>query len=127
MMIGIVLILFLGLILFPLILGIYLFKRSRKLALTFLCIPLSLVLVAGSWYVYESNYQFVKSTNLSEVQYDDIRVGDSLQEAIQLYGSNYYTRVEQGMSIIGYVDRANKTFIEFWHYNDEIYEIRSNL
>lgn len=76
------------------------------------------MLIGSSWYVYESNYQFVKSTSLTEIQQDDISVVDSLQEVIQKYGNNYYTRVEQGMSNIGYIDRTNKTFIEFWHYNN---------
>lgn len=126
-MIGILLALVIGLLLLPIILGLFLYHRSRIIALILFGIPFTLVVIGSSWYVYESNKQFVKSTNLSEIYHEDIRVGDTLQEVIQKYGTQYYKRVEQGMSIIGYVDRTNNTFIEFWHYNEEIYEIRSNF
>lgn len=43
-----------------------------------------------------------------------IRIGDKKDKIINLYGDNYYTRLEQGTNIIGYVDKDKKLSIEFW-------------
>lgn len=43
-----------------------------------------------------------------------IKIGDEKEKVIKEYGENYYTRSEQGVNIIGYVDKKNKTSIEFW-------------
>lgn len=54
-----------------------------------------------------------------------ISVGDSLDSVKRYYGEDYYTRREQGVGIIVYVDH-NK-FLEFWHWNDEVQEIRFGI
>lgn len=46
--------------------------------------------------------------------YKGIKINDSKESIIKLYGENYYERLEQGANIIGYVDKNNKTSIEFW-------------
>lgn len=51
-----------------------------------------------------------------------ITVGDSLEAVKKQYGEDYYSRREQGVEIIVYVD--HDTFLEFWHYNNEVQEIR---
>ena len=51
-----------------------------------------------------------------------IAIGDSLQAVITQYGEHYYTRREQGADIIVYTDKQR--FLEFWHWNDEVQEIR---
>ncbi len=51
-----------------------------------------------------------------------ISIGDSLDIVKKSYGEDYYNRSEQGVEIIVYVD--NNTFIEFWHFNNEVQEIR---
>ena len=51
-----------------------------------------------------------------------ISVGDSLDNVKRYYGEDYYNRREQGVGIIVYVDK-NK-FIEFWHWNNKVEEIR---
>lgn len=43
-----------------------------------------------------------------------VSIGDSKEKAISLYGKNYYTRIEQGVEIIGYVDKEKDCSIEFW-------------
>lgn len=43
-----------------------------------------------------------------------IHVGDNKDKIIKSYGKNYYTRVEQGLDIIGYVDKGKKWCLEFW-------------
>ncbi|MEC1520719.1 hypothetical protein P9D43_01570 [Neobacillus niacini] len=43
-----------------------------------------------------------------------IEVGDSIQKAKDLYGNRYYTRIEQGVTIIGYVDKKHNQSLEFW-------------
>lgn len=52
-----------------------------------------------------------------------IKLGNSKEDIISLYGPNYFKRVEQGCSIIGYVDKKNKIIIEFW-LADKVVEIR---
>ncbi|WP_088013928.1 hypothetical protein [Gottfriedia acidiceleris] len=52
-----------------------------------------------------------------------IKLGNSKEEIISLYGPNYFKRVEQGCNIIGYVDKKNKIIIEFW-LADKVVEIR---
>ena len=51
-----------------------------------------------------------------------ISVGDPLENVIESYGEDYYKRREQGVEIIVYVDK-NK-FLEFWHWDHEVQEIR---
>jgi len=49
-----------------------------------------------------------------------IKVGDSLKKVKAAYGKNFYKRSEQGVDILGYVDKRNHQFIEFWHYQDKV-------
>ena len=44
-----------------------------------------------------------------------IEVGDSIDKAMALYGKDYYKRVEQGVDIIGYVDKRHHQSLEFWY------------
>ncbi|MGL5260649.1 MAG: hypothetical protein ACRC7V_11120 [Lachnospiraceae bacterium] len=48
-----------------------------------------------------------------------IKIGDKKDKIMELYGSDYYTRLEQGVNIIGYVDKTKKCSIEFWLANDD--------
>lgn len=53
--------------------------------------------------------------------YKGVKIGDSKERVVDLYGDNYYERLEQGTNIIGYVDKNKKTSIEFWlGINDEV-------
>ena len=60
----------------------------------------------------------VKDKNISSNK--DIKIGDDKYKIIKSYGKNYYKRVEQGINILGYVDRKNNTSLEFWMYDDKI-------
>lgn len=52
-----------------------------------------------------------------------VRLGDSKEKVINSYGENYYTRLEQGTDIIGYVDKEKNYSIEFWlGYEENIEE-----
>ncbi|MDK2584854.1 hypothetical protein QOZ83_03195 [Romboutsia sedimentorum] len=54
-----------------------------------------------------------------------IHIGDDKNQIIKFYGENYYTRIEQGMNIIGYIDKKKEWCLEFWlGENDIIYMIR---
>ena len=53
-----------------------------------------------------------------------VSIGDSKEKAINLYGKNYYTRIEQGVEIIGYVDKEKDCSIEFWLNEKGIFYIR---
>jgi hypothetical protein len=44
-----------------------------------------------------------------------IEVGDSINKAKAVYGKKYYKRVEQGVDIIGYVDKKHHQSLEFWY------------
>lgn len=54
-----------------------------------------------------------------------IRIGDSIDKVKQLYGSRYYTRIEEGSKVIGYVD--GKEILEFWYVNNKILQIRYEI
>jgi hypothetical protein len=54
-----------------------------------------------------------------------IGIGESIDKVKQLYGASYYTRWEQGGSIIGYVD--GKETLEFWYVNNEVDQIRYDI
>lgn len=50
-----------------------------------------------------------------------IKIGDKEDKVVKLYGDNYYTRLEQGVNIIGYVDKEKNWSIEFWlEENDRV-------
>lgn len=53
-----------------------------------------------------------------------IRVGVPIQKVKDVYGENFYSIVEQGMDVIGYIDRENQVNIQFWHYEGHVIEIR---
>ncbi|WP_369900136.1 hypothetical protein [Bacillus manliponensis] len=59
-------------------------------------------------------------TNDEQETVRGIKIGDSREKVIGEYGENYYTRLEQGLDIIGYVDTKNETSIEFWLGNDGV-------
>lgn len=54
-----------------------------------------------------------------------IGIGESIDKVKQLYGSSYYTRWEQGGSILGYVD--GKETLEFWYVDNEVDQIRYDI
>ncbi|MGL5327720.1 MAG: hypothetical protein ACRDD7_00535 [Peptostreptococcaceae bacterium] len=43
-----------------------------------------------------------------------IKIGDTKDKIIEVYGENFYKRLEQGTNIIGYVDKQKNISIEFW-------------
>lgn len=49
-----------------------------------------------------------------------IKPGDSGIDVKNEYGSNYYYRREQGVEILGYVDKTRNTSIEFWMYDNKV-------
>lgn len=44
-----------------------------------------------------------------------IEMGDSIKKVKALYGRKYYKRLEQGVDIIGYVDKKHHQSLEFWY------------
>ncbi|NHM33742.1 hypothetical protein [Neobacillus terrae] len=54
-----------------------------------------------------------------------IVIGSTKQDVIDSYGSSYYTRTEQGVDIVEYVDHKLGATIEFWLVeNGKVAEIR---
>ncbi|MFK9090990.1 hypothetical protein [Bacillus salipaludis] len=58
-----------------------------------------------------------------------IKVGDSITKVKKAYGENFYKRTEQGVDIIGYVDKKNHQSIEFWHTQKKVlfYRLDDNI
>ncbi|MBN7577102.1 hypothetical protein C1H57_22895 [Clostridium sp. 2-1] len=59
-----------------------------------------------------------------------IRLGSSVDDVINAYGTNYYKRTEEQMPsspVIGYVDHEKKVTIEFWNAEDKVVEIRYDI
>ncbi|WP_066393130.1 hypothetical protein [Neobacillus mesonae] len=44
-----------------------------------------------------------------------VKPGDPIAKVRKAYGDHYYTRIEQGLVIIGYIDKKSHQSIEFWH------------
>lgn len=72
-----------------------------------------------------NNIAITHDTNQTVKTSRGITVGDSLENVKRYYGKDYYNRHEQGVRIIVYVD--NNKFLEFWHWNDEVQEIRFGI
>lgn len=53
-----------------------------------------------------------------------IKLGDTIEKAISLYGNKYYKSSEQGAYIIGYIDHKENTTLEFWSDEKDIFQIR---
>jgi hypothetical protein len=51
-----------------------------------------------------------------------IAVGDPLEKVKKAYGDHFYTRSEQGINIVGYVD--DEKTLEFWHWENHVQMIR---
>ncbi|WP_019244229.1 MULTISPECIES: hypothetical protein [Bacillus] len=49
-----------------------------------------------------------------------IKLGDSKNDVIKNYGKNYYNRFEQGMNIVGYIDKKKQKTIEFWMIDNKV-------
>lgn len=49
-----------------------------------------------------------------------IKIGDTKKDVIQAYGDNYYFRIEQGLDIIGYIDKKRNISIEFWIADNKV-------
>lgn len=62
---------------------------------------------------------------MSDIWQKGIAIGSAKQDVIDSYGSKYYTRTEQGVDIIGYVDHKLRATIEFWLVEEgKVTEIR---
>lgn len=73
-------ILLLAVILFIILMSaIFLYKSHKKVAVGLFLIPIVLIIFLGGWWLYEANYHFVKSTDLSEEFLGDIHLNDSVE------------------------------------------------
>ncbi|WP_100334024.1 hypothetical protein [Bacillus alkalisoli] len=123
MLIGVLFVFFFGIL--PVLLGTYLislyvFKDSKKILIFLYSIPVVLIMFIGGYIVYERNYHFVKSTDIPYESQEVFYLGDAIEDVKNFYGANYYSTVEQGMNVIGYVDRKRRVNLVFWHNQVEI-------
>ena len=58
--------------------AIILYKSHKKVAVILISIPITMVVLLFGWWVYETNYYFVKSTDLGEEFVGDIELNQSL-------------------------------------------------
>ena len=56
-----------------------------------------------------------------------IFAGDPIEKVKKMYGNKYYERSEQGIDILGYVDKKNHRTIEFWYWNGNVQHIRYDI
>lgn len=77
-------IIFLLFILAPIICGVILIIKSKKI-LGFLClsVPTLIFLFIASWWVYEVNHHFVKSTSLKNEQMDQLTLYEPLTSQVK--------------------------------------------
>lgn len=66
------------------------------------------------------HHTFSKLTDLSKENVEGVYLGDKIdsKKIVSKYGDNYYTRLEQGTNIIGYVDKDYS--IEFWLVDNRV-------
>ncbi len=57
----------------------------------------------------------------------NIAVGDAVENVVEKYGADFYRRIEQGIDIMGYIDKSDNVTIEFWYYSDSIISIRYDV
>lgn len=76
----------------PIIAGIFLLKRSKKLAYGLLSIPLIAIFIVIGFWIYQVNHHFVSSTPLAGEKIGDISLleplDDSLKEELGSYREN---------------------------------------
>ncbi|MFJ5622374.1 hypothetical protein ACIQD3_06425 [Peribacillus loiseleuriae] len=61
----------------PIILAL-IFRKNRKVLIGALAVPFLVILLLCGWIVYEKNYQFVKSTDLTNESIGDINLRDAI-------------------------------------------------
>lgn len=56
-----------------------------------------------------------------------IHRGSSQNDVIAAYGKNYYQRSEQGVNIVGYIDKNKQQTLEFWLYENNVTAVRLDI
>lgn len=56
-----------------------------------------------------------------------IHRGSSQNDVIAVYGKNYYHRSEQGVNIVGYIDKKKQQTLEFWIYENNVTAVRLDI
>lgn len=49
-----------------------------------------------------------------------IAIGSTRNDVLAAYGKDFYSRSEQGVSIIGYIDKNSRHSLEFWMHEDKV-------
>lgn len=76
-----------GVFILPILIGITILKKSRKVATIFLSIPFIFIIGVVSWWFYETNYRFVSSTDLSDEQIGQLAIQDPVtEETLAMFG-----------------------------------------
>lgn len=89
---GLTVILLFGVFILPILLGILLLRKSRKVATIFLSIPFIFIIGVVSWWFYETNYRFISSTDLSGEQIGELAINDTVTESMLTTFGEYEKR-----------------------------------
>lgn len=82
-------ILFVIIFIIPIIVGVFLARRSRKLAIALISIPFIFMLGVALWWLYDANHRFVTSTDLAGEQMADIRLEMFVDESFKIQHGDY--------------------------------------
>lgn len=75
----------------PIMVGIFMLRRSRKVAISLISIPFIFMVIVAGWWVYEANYRFISSTDLAGEQLDNIELRENLSESFKDDHGDYST------------------------------------
>lgn len=89
----------------PILFGIFLLRKFRKLAMILLSIPFIFIIGVVGWWFYETNYRFVSDTDLSGEQIEDLSIRELMtEEIISTYGD--------------YEEKDNVNYDQLFVFND---------
>lgn len=82
-------ILFVLIFVVPIIVGVFVARRSRKGAIVLISIPFVFMLAVGVWWLYETNHRFVGNSDLAGEQIEDIQLHMLVDESFKVSHGDY--------------------------------------
>ncbi len=67
---------------------------------------------------------YLQANDNNMATHKGVTIGTQIEKVKNLYGEDFYSRTEQGMPIIGYIDRESNITVQFWHYQGKVMHIR---
>lgn len=82
-------IIFIVIFILPIIVGVFVTRRSKKLGIAIISIPFIFMLAVAIWWVYEANHRFVSSTDLQGERIADIKLHMFVDESFKIQHGDY--------------------------------------